>query len=53
MEESEYKLDFLKSLSYKVQCPRCKKNIYSRQEDKIYDNLSEHLIVCKSKLKSK
>jgi transcription initiation factor IIE alpha subunit len=51
--ENNYKLDFLKNLSYKVQCPRCKKTIYTRDENKIYEKLSEHLEICKVKLKLK
>ena len=44
-------LEFLKNLSYKLNCPLCKKLIYKRTEVELYDELQKHLEDCKKNRK--
>ena len=47
MKDSNYSLDFLKYSSHKLNCPRCKKLIYNRDREKLYEELNKHLEDCK------
>ena len=47
MKDSNYSLEFLKGISYKLNCPRCKKLIYTRVREDLYEELNKHLEDCK------